>query len=308
MKKFSIIINCHNGEKFLSDAIESILSQTYKNWEIIFVDNQSTDSSAEIAKSYGDKVIYYRPHTFMELGEARNEAVVLTKGEWIAFLDCDDYWYPEKLEIQLGAVENTEYDFCYAGIKEVDEQDKFIRYEIPREKKGFIIKDLLRQFDVNMVTPIIRKSALTRLQLNFDKKITASEEYNLFIRLAARSKGISLASVLGVYRVSKDSLTNKKIHNWSKERLYTLRQLLLENKELRFSCGKELEEAKARAIYYQARFLIADRQYRKAKKMMSKVSLVSARYFLLSCLIRFPIIWNFIHQGNLKRKIAKLFI
>ena len=71
----SVIINCYNGQKYLAEAIDSVFSQTYKDWEIIFWDNCSTDDSAKIAKSYGEKLKYYCSNTNTTLGEARNKAI-----------------------------------------------------------------------------------------------------------------------------------------------------------------------------------------------------------------------------------------
>src|SRR4051812_42401163 len=94
----SIVMNCRNSEQHLREAIDSVVVQTYKNWEIIFYDNLSTDSSPEIAKSYGKKLRYIRGEKSMSLGEARNEALKHANGDLITFLDCDDLWSPDKLE------------------------------------------------------------------------------------------------------------------------------------------------------------------------------------------------------------------
>ena len=94
----SVIMNCYNGEKYLKEAIDSVCAQTYENWEIIFWDNQSADQSAKIFQSYNDPRLkyHYAPiHTF--LYEARNNAIEKARGEFIAFLDVDDWWYSEKL-------------------------------------------------------------------------------------------------------------------------------------------------------------------------------------------------------------------
>lgn len=99
----SILMNCYNGEKYLREAIESVLAQTYHNWELIFWDNQSTDRSAEIFRSYFDKRLkyFFAPnHTL--LYEARNCTVEKCSGSYIAFLDVDDYWEESKLEKQMG--------------------------------------------------------------------------------------------------------------------------------------------------------------------------------------------------------------
>src|SRR5690349_15614731 len=105
----SVIMNCFNGEKYLRHAIDSVLSQSYKNFEIIFWDNQSTDRSAEIFKSYTDtrlKYFYAPKHTW--LYEARNYAIQKASGQFIAFLDSDDWWETHKLEKQISLFEDPE--------------------------------------------------------------------------------------------------------------------------------------------------------------------------------------------------------
>ena len=95
----SIVINCFNSDEYLKIAIDSAINQTYENWEIIFWDNQSTDESANIVKSYDDERInyFYAPvHT--PLGGARNLAIEKAKGEWVCILDCDDIWHKNKLQ------------------------------------------------------------------------------------------------------------------------------------------------------------------------------------------------------------------
>ena len=98
----SVIMNCHNGEKYLREAIDSVISQTYNNWELIFWDNHSTDKTSDIIKSYTDSRIYYHySDTFTTLGKARNAAINASNGEIIAFLDADDIWLKEKLTKQI---------------------------------------------------------------------------------------------------------------------------------------------------------------------------------------------------------------
>ena len=99
MNLVSIIMNCHNGQKFLSDAIQSIINQTYKNWELIFWDNFSTDESENIISQFKDKRIkYFKSKKFTSLYKARNLAIQNVKGEFISFIDTDDMWQKDKLE------------------------------------------------------------------------------------------------------------------------------------------------------------------------------------------------------------------
>src|SRR3989304_6187690 len=101
MARVSIIMNCLNCAKYLREAIDSIYAQTYKDWEIIFWDNASTDDSAVIAGNYDGRLRYFRDEEVVPLGKSRNLAMEKAGGEYIAFLDCDDKWMPEKLERQI---------------------------------------------------------------------------------------------------------------------------------------------------------------------------------------------------------------
>src|SRR5574337_499452 len=97
----SVIMNCLNSSKYLREAIDSVYAQTYKDWEIIFWDNASIDNSAEIAKGYDSKLRYFRSEETVILGKVRNYAIEKARGEFIAFLDCDDLWLANKLERQI---------------------------------------------------------------------------------------------------------------------------------------------------------------------------------------------------------------
>ncbi len=98
----SIIINCHNGEKFLRRCLQSVINQNYKNWEIIFWNNNSTDNSKKIFHSYNDERFnYYESNNLTNLSIARNFAISKSKGKFISFLDVDDYWNENKLYKQI---------------------------------------------------------------------------------------------------------------------------------------------------------------------------------------------------------------
>ena len=113
----SIIMNCYNGEKYLQEALDSVINQTYKNWELIFWDNQSTDKSTNIVHSYNDnriKCFYSKKHTL--LYEARNLAIEKSQGGYLAFLDVDDYWDLTKLEKQMLVFsKNSEVAIVYSN-------------------------------------------------------------------------------------------------------------------------------------------------------------------------------------------------
>ena len=93
----SVIMNCHNGEKYLEDSVRSLINQTYENWELIFFENFSTDQSLEIIKKFKDKRIkIFKSQKFLNLYHARNEALKKISGKYICFLDTDDFWVNSK--------------------------------------------------------------------------------------------------------------------------------------------------------------------------------------------------------------------
>ncbi len=104
----SIIMNCFNGSRYLKEALDSLIAQTYEDWELIFWDNQSTDSSKNILFSYKEprfKYFYAEEHT--SLGPARLNAMKVASGDWFSFLDVDDIWFPEKLEAQVSCIKSN---------------------------------------------------------------------------------------------------------------------------------------------------------------------------------------------------------
>ena len=92
-RKVSVIMNCYNGENYLVESLNSVINQTYKNWELIFYDNCSNDKSAIILKKYNDRRIkYFKSKKKLNLGLARKKALSKAKGDFVAFLDTDDIW------------------------------------------------------------------------------------------------------------------------------------------------------------------------------------------------------------------------
>ena len=100
----SVIMNCLNGEQYIKEAIDSVYSQTYSNWEIIFWDNNSTDNTSKITKSFDSRLRYIKSETCLPLHNARNLAIDECRGEIIGFLDADDIWLPNKLSDQVSLI------------------------------------------------------------------------------------------------------------------------------------------------------------------------------------------------------------
>ena len=185
----SIIMNCYNGENYLKQSIESVLCQTYQNWELIFWDNKSKDESAKIFKSYNDKRLKYYfglNHTF--LYEARNEAIQKTSGKFIAFLDTDDFWEKDKLELQVPLFENTEVGVVYGNHYILNEKLNTKKIFLKKKPKGFILDDLLKSYCTSLLTLIIRKSFLDKYKPPFDNSFHIMGDFDLMIRMSTKYK------------------------------------------------------------------------------------------------------------------------
>lgn len=118
----SIIMPSYNTASYIDQTIESVLKQTYQNWELIIIDDCSKDNTDDVVGKYNDARIIYKKNK-VNLGAAvsRNRALKIAKGRWIAFLDSDDLWYPTKLEEQIIFMEENYYAFSYTNYREIDE-------------------------------------------------------------------------------------------------------------------------------------------------------------------------------------------
>ena len=186
----SVLMNCFNGEKYLRDAIESVLAQTYQNWEIIFWDNQSIDKSADIFKSYSDsrlKYFYAPRHTW--LYEARNCAIDKASGEFVAFLDVDDSWLPTKLELQIPLFKDPEVGFVCSNYWLNNEKKKrqweALNGDIPT---GWVLNDLLKNYFVGLLTLIVRREAITSLEYPCNPRFHVMGDLDLVVRLSIKWK------------------------------------------------------------------------------------------------------------------------
>jgi len=210
MPAVSVIMNCYNGEKYLREAIDSVYAQTFTDWEIILWDDASTDGTKEIAQSYDDKLQYFKGQKSASLGQARNWALGKAKGEFIAFLDQDDLWMPEKLEMQIPLFQSDDaIGIVIANAYYFNDNELIIR-QIYRKKKpptGYVFRELLKSYFIPLPTVIIRRSALEHLSYWFDERFTMIEEADLFIRIAFTWKLEYVDKPLGKARLHKDSWT-----------------------------------------------------------------------------------------------------
>ena len=290
----SIVVNCFNSERFLNRALNSIYSQTYENWEIIFWDNLSTDNSPDIAKSYDNKLKYFRATKNTNLGIARKKAIDLAKGDYIAFLDCDDEWMPEKLEKQVNALEkNRNYDFSYTGVHYINEYNKIILKYLPKAISGNVLSYQLNKYEIGIQSVLIRNN----VDMYFNQDLQFSPDYDLLMNIASKYRAFVIREYLIKYRVVTGSLTNQKIHLWWSEMKYTLDFIFEKNPKLVNTYPKEHRKAYAKVNYLKAKMYFSENNKLEAVRMLNKYKFVDLRYFLLFLISLFgKSVWNFVQN------------
>ncbi len=243
----TIIINFYNGEIYLSKAIESVLEQTYSNIELLLYDNLSTDSSRMIAHSYDDsRIRYILAEEFTPLGEARNRALKLSKGEFIGFLDCDDWVEKNKVEATLKGFDDDSVGLVYTnGYSYFTQREKYRPfYGSVHQKEGEMFDYLLSSYHLAIPTVMFRRSVMEALPNWFCSDFSMIEEFDFFLKIAKISKVKYVNAYLGYWRVHSSSLTWSKKHLFEQEMRLFLSRLLLENPELKSTNGVKKYRAK----------------------------------------------------------------
>ena len=230
----SVVMNCYNSDTYLKEAIDSVITQTYANWEIIFWDNQSTDKSADIVKSYDDKRIkyFYAPeHT--SLGEGRNKALEKVKGEFISFLDCDDLYLPQKIEKTLEFFKDENTGLVYTnGYTLYDEKKIKKPFYKDIQASGKLFENWLSSYQVMIPSVMFRKSVLQSLDNWFDNRFNMIEEFDFFIRIAQKWNISYCHDNLCIWRAHSASMTWSKKELFEKENRLFLDDLVKLNPEL----------------------------------------------------------------------------
>jgi len=300
----SVIVNCYNGERYLQEALDSIAAQTMADFEIIFWDNGSIDRSAEIAHAFGPRLRYFRAQQTSTLGAARNLAIAEARGEFVAFLDVDDRWYPETLQRLLDAMP-PDAALVYAGVQHITADGAPLMRAQPAERTGALLDPLLRQFDINVPALLLRRSSLLAAGLSFDPAVTASEEYCLFVQLSAEAPMRSIPTIVADYRVHAGALTAASSDKWADERFYTLERLVARHPELRTTHADALRVAAARGHYYRARRLMVAGDRSAARRELAQALGTDARYYPMYALTFLPAgVWHAVHAWRSGREIT----
>jgi glycosyltransferase involved in cell wall biosynthesis len=207
----SIIMNCHNGEKYLAQSIVSIIAQTYKNWELIFWDNMSNDNSKKILKGFFDsRIKYFKSNKFLNLYASRNLAVKKAKGKYICFLDVDDLWSKEKIKKQIFFLSNNnKFKIAYTNyfIIKNKKNKKKVQFKklLP---SGKITQNLLSNYNLGIVTVMMEKNIFKNYK--FKNFYNIIGDFDFFIRVSQKFNIGYIKEPLAFYRVHSSSLSMRK--------------------------------------------------------------------------------------------------
>jgi len=207
----SIVTPNYNCSKYISETIESVLAQTYQNWEMIIVDDCSTDGSYEIALEYArndNRITVYRMEQNSGAALSRNKAIELSRGQYLAFLDSDDLWAPEKLEKQLKFMLENDCDFSFTEYEHIDEEGKSLGIRARAIKKLTYKKYLLHNF-IGCLTAMYRQDVKNKIYCD---NIRKRNDYALFLRVIKCSKNaMGIPENLAKYRIREKSISKNKI-------------------------------------------------------------------------------------------------
>jgi glycosyltransferase involved in cell wall biosynthesis len=206
MSLISVIIPVYNGEKTIKQTIESVFQQTFTDWELIVIDDNSQDSTLEIVHSFQDSRLKVFTYPNSGVSASRNRGITQATGEFISFLDADDLWTPDKLESQLKALqENPQAGVAYSWTDWIDESGKFLRNGGHITVNGNAYQQLLvRDFIESGSNPLIRRQAFHEVG-GFDEKLAHGEDWDMWLRLASRYEFVSVPSPQILYRISPQS-------------------------------------------------------------------------------------------------------
>lgn len=202
----SIVTPSYNTSKYISETIESVLAQTYTNWEMIIVDDCSTDNTDDVIKPYlsDTRIKYFKNPKNSGAAVSRNYALSEAKGKWIAFLDSDDIWVSDKLEKQIAFMKENKYHFSYTNYEEMNEQSVPLGVSVTGPKK--ITKYGMYNYCwMGCLTVMYDAEYVGLIQIADIKK---NNDYAMWLKVCKKTTCYLLNETMGKYRKRTGSISN----------------------------------------------------------------------------------------------------
>lgn len=292
----SVITPALNAADTISETIESVRAQSYQYWEMLIVDDGSTDSTADIVGGFAARdprirLIRLESNTGTP-GRAKNAALPLARGEFLAFLDADDSWIEKKLELQLERMQVESADLCYTGGWFIDAESKCTSQFRPRYGAGWLFARLLAQYEINNQSVVIRRQAVNALAMPFfNPDITIGEDCEFFMRLARNVIAVGIPEPMVYYRVHGRSISASHLSQ-AHEGLAEVYRWVKQDPELAERCRRSLKKLEAKICFYRAKAAMSVGDAATARALMWPVALVDWRYAVLAFATLSPSIWR----------------
>ncbi len=259
----SVILPTYKRCQILTKAVNSVINQTYKNWELIIIDNNSNDGTEELIKNYyNNKISFLKINNFGSIAKSRNYGIKKSKGKYLAFLDSDDYWTKNKLEICLNFI-NNKVDLIYHDLEIIGQKKSFFKNNILNSRKlnKPIFDDLLFNGNaINLSSVIVRKNLLEQIGgMKETLEIATCEDYNTWLRVAKLTQNfIYLPKTLGYYLINNQNISN---HDMSIPLSFAIKEFLPLLNE------KEKKILSANLQFISGKFSYSLGNYLEAKKI-----------------------------------------
>ena len=267
MKKISVIVNFHNAEKYLSECIQSVLMQNYKNFEIILWDNNSEDKSKKIIDTFrDDRIKYFKNSNKENLYKVRNMAIKKATGELIAFLDSDDWWEEKYLSSRAEEFNNEDYDYYYSNVYLFYEKNKvYKKYKNYILPSGKIYEHLVRDYFIIISGLIVKKEIFNKFGM-FNQNYNIIGDYDFIMRISKSCYGLGSNSPLIYYRIHQNNFLKKNSKLFYEEYKDWYNENLKEN-HIKFLNNIEYFENKL--SYLEIMYLLIEE--RKNFKILKKI-------------------------------------
>ena len=202
----SIIMPNYNGAKYIKETLDSVLTQTYTNWEVLFVDDYSSDNSIDLVNSYNEpRFKVFRNEKNKGAAASRNYALREAKGKWIAFLDADDLWLPDKLEKQLEFMTKNDYHFSCTSYEHIDENSNSSGVKVVSPKK-IGRRKMYRYCYLGCLTVMYDAELVGLIQV--DERLKSRNDYAMWLKVSKHCVCYYLDKVLAKYRIRTNSLSH----------------------------------------------------------------------------------------------------
>ncbi|MGC9502456.1 glycosyltransferase [Baaleninema sp.] len=201
MVAISVVIPVYNGEATIRSTLESVLDQTFRDFELIVIDDGSTDNTVDVVKSIADERISLYSYPNAGQAESRNRGAKLASGEFLSFIDADDLWTSDKLDAQLQALkDHPDAAVAYSWTAHVDESDRFFRHGPRLSFEGNVYdKLIINDFVGSGSNVLVRKSAFFDVG-GFETSFPPAEDWDLWVRLAAKYRFVVVPKAQILYR------------------------------------------------------------------------------------------------------------